>query len=269
LFFGEFSCCGLPTARCNKINGLPTNTNRSTQHGRNTADRDLFAKRGACKMASASSDYLPRGTVFALEQCGLLLRDARILCDAGSYASAVVLAAFAREELGRYRILRGLWQRTVAGESFSVKQIRKRCDDHVEKQREGMFSVVQRTDNTTVLGQLLQARSRAAPGSPEWKKADKELEKITQSQIKRTPEDRHKSRMKALYVEPVESGWNRPAETSEAAARDFLTDAINEYAIQQQAYVDPDLGDPVFHAALGQWHDRPELTPATLLHKFI
>ncbi len=38
----------------------------------------------------------------------------------------------------------------MAGESFSVKQIRKRCDDHVEKQREGMFSVVQRTNTNTV-----------------------------------------------------------------------------------------------------------------------
>jgi AbiV family abortive infection protein len=75
------------------------------------------------KPEAASSDYLLRGTVFALEQCGLLLRDARILCEAGSYASAVVLTAFAREELGRYKILRGLWRRTMAGESFSVKQI--------------------------------------------------------------------------------------------------------------------------------------------------
>src|SRR2546426_1074425 len=112
--------------------------------------------RGKGATTSVSSDYLLRGAVFALEQCGLLLSDARVLCEHGSYASAVVLAAFTREELGRYRILRGLWRRTMAGESFSVKQIRKRCDDHVEKQREGMFSVVQRTNTNTVLGQLLQ-----------------------------------------------------------------------------------------------------------------
>jgi AbiV family abortive infection protein len=123
--------------------------------------------KGAGKMASASSDYLLRGAVFALEQCGLLLRDSHILYSNRSYASAVALAAFAREELGRYRILRELWKRTVAGEGFTVKQIRDLCDDHVEKQREGMLSTVQRTDNDTELGRLLQARSRAAPGSPE------------------------------------------------------------------------------------------------------
>ncbi len=103
--------------------------------------------KGAGKMASASSDYLLRGAVFALEQCGLLLRDSHILYSNRSYASAVALAAFAREELGRYRILRELWKRTVAGEGFTVKQIRDLCDDHVEKQREGMLSTVQRTDN--------------------------------------------------------------------------------------------------------------------------
>jgi AbiV family abortive infection protein len=231
--------------------------------------------KGATVETSVSSDYLLRGAALALEQCGLLLRDARILCEAGSYASSVVLTGFAREELGRYKILRGLWQRTVAGEGFSAKQIRKRCDQHVEKQKEGMFSVVQRADNSTELGKLLQARMRLAPGSAEWKKADEELEKITQSQIQRTPEARHKSRMKALYIEPLESGWNRPAETSEAAARDFLTDAINDYAGQQDRYVNPDiyvhpdLDYSDFYAALRQWQDRPELQSATSLHKFI
>ncbi len=221
-------------------------------------------------LKAATSDYLLRGTVFALEQCGLLLRDARKLCEAGSYASAVVLTAFAREELGRYKILRGLWKRTMAGETFSVKQINKRCEQHVQKQKEAMFSVVQRADNSTLLGQLLQTRMRAAPGSPERKKADEELEKITQSQIQRTPEARHKSRIKALYVEPLEAGWNRPAETSETAAREFLTDAINDYSGAQQRYAHPDVDDdPDFHAALGRWQDRPELLAATSLHKFV
>ena len=59
-------------------------------------------------MKSVNANYLLQGAVFTLEQCGLLLRDARILCEAGSYASAVVLAAFAREVLGRYSILRRL-----------------------------------------------------------------------------------------------------------------------------------------------------------------
>jgi hypothetical protein len=137
-----------------------------------------------------------------------------------------------------------------------------------------MFSVVQRTNTNTVLGQLLQDRSRAKPGSPEWQNLSEKTDKITELQKKRTPEDRHDQRMKALYVEPLESGWNRPTETSETAARDFLTAAINEYAIQREnGYInsdDPILKhlDPDFYAALEQWQDRPELIPATSLHRF-
>jgi len=199
----------------------------------------------------------------------LLLRDARFLCEAGSFASAVVLTAFAREELGRYKILRGLWKRVMAGETLTVEQIAKRCKQHDEKQREAMFIVVQRADSSTKVGQLIQARMEAVPGSPEWKKADEELDKISQLHSKRTPGARDKSRMRALYVEPLEDGWNRPSETSETAAREFLADAINDYSFAQRFYLHPDLYDDLdFHAALERWQDRPELLPATSLHKF-
>jgi AbiV family abortive infection protein len=52
-----------------------------------------------------SAGYLLHGAAYALEQCGLLLRDANILYRNGSYASVIVLAGFAREELGRFTTL--------------------------------------------------------------------------------------------------------------------------------------------------------------------
>jgi len=55
--------------------------------------------------ASVSPQYLLEGAAYALEQCGLLLRDANLLYRSGSYASAVALAAFAQEELGRWKML--------------------------------------------------------------------------------------------------------------------------------------------------------------------
>jgi AbiV family abortive infection protein len=59
--------------------------------------------------------YLLKGAVYALEQCGLLLRDANILFRGGSYANTVVLAAFAREELGRSNILFDLRKKALGG----------------------------------------------------------------------------------------------------------------------------------------------------------
>jgi len=43
--------------------------------------------------------------MYALEQCAILLHDAVILYNNKAYSNAIVLAAFAREELGRSRIL--------------------------------------------------------------------------------------------------------------------------------------------------------------------
>jgi AbiV family abortive infection protein len=50
---------------------------------------------------AVTAQFILEGSEYALEQCGLLLRDANVLYRNGSYASAVVLTAFAREELGR------------------------------------------------------------------------------------------------------------------------------------------------------------------------
>ena len=51
--------------------------------------------------------YLLKGAVYALEQCGLLLRDANTLYRSGSYSNAVVLAALAYEELGHWKYFLG------------------------------------------------------------------------------------------------------------------------------------------------------------------
>src|SRR5262249_43047922 len=47
-----------------------------------------------------SAAPLLEGAAYALEQCGLLLRDADPLYQSGSYASVIALAAFAQEEKG-------------------------------------------------------------------------------------------------------------------------------------------------------------------------
>jgi AbiV family abortive infection protein len=65
--------------------------------------------------ASVTPKYRLEGAVYALEQCGMLLRDANSLYRSASYATAVALAAFAREELGRWRILLDLHREVVGG----------------------------------------------------------------------------------------------------------------------------------------------------------
>ena len=48
------------------------------------------------KEMSLTPQYILQGFAYALEQCGLLLRDANLLYRNGAYANAFVLTAFAR-----------------------------------------------------------------------------------------------------------------------------------------------------------------------------
>jgi AbiV family abortive infection protein len=218
------------------------------------------------KIMSVSPEYLLKGAAYALEQCGLLLRDANILYRKCSYASTVVLTAFAQEEFGRSEILLDLRKRALAEEVFTIDQIKTACNDHVTKQRAGMASLTMRADKESGLGKILQA-SQNPPQSAEWQKADAALKQIDETKTKRTPSDRDNLRMAALYVEPVsESGWNRPANISALKAYESLVQATNDYSIRyQQRYPTPksmlkDL-DPELYGAFEQWPDRPELQP--------
>ena len=129
--------------------------------------------------ASVSPQYLLEGAAYALEQCGLLLRDANLLYRSGSYASAVALAAFAQEELGRWKMLLDLRRKVIDGDSVTIKEIKTRCGDHVRKQEAGVMSTTMRADMDSGLGKLLQARANSKPGSKEWKQRMSKLRNST------------------------------------------------------------------------------------------
>ena len=86
-------------------------------------------------MKGVTAQFLLEGSFYALEQCGLLLRSASILFDEKQLSPSIVLTAFAREELGRSRILFDALVRVeIKNETVSDFQIETLCDDHVRKQ---------------------------------------------------------------------------------------------------------------------------------------
>jgi AbiV family abortive infection protein len=213
---------------------------------------------------SVTPQFLLHGFAYALEQCGRLLSAANTLYKNGDYASAVALAAFAREEFGRANILLDLRKRVLAGEAITTDDIEKACNRHVIKQEAGMGGLTMRDSG---LPDLLRVRRENVPGSAEWQKADAELERIVEMETKRAASDRHDLRMTALYVGPIaEDRWNRPAEISASTAHNFLVEATDEYLKRyREGYItacamlrrlDPDL-----YSALDQWPDRPVLPP--------
>jgi AbiV family abortive infection protein len=213
---------------------------------------------------SVTAQSLLHGAAYSLEQCGQLLGDAKLLYENGSYATALAVGAFAREELGRWQMLLKLRKRVLAGESLTVEDVKTAYDDHVRKQEAGMLSLTTRADNASGVGKLLQTRMKAPLGSKERQEAEKQVGKIDQLKFKRTPNDRHRLRMKALYVDILsEEEWNRPAqEVSPTEAYEFLVDALNDYGLDRsQKYLELETlkaDDPELHDALVQWSDRPQ-----------
>jgi AbiV family abortive infection protein len=215
--------------------------------------------------ASVTAEYLLEGATYALEQCGLLLRDANLLYRNRSYASAVAVVLFAREELGRYRILLDLRKQVLSGHPITIKEIQDRCWGHVTKQEAGMMSFVMRLVTDSALAELLDTYLSGKPGSKEWKTA-RELLKLDQMRTKRIPVERHEQRMSALYVDAVTlDRWNRPTrEISPTLALLYLQDARNDYSVQYNHYTNLELAklaDPELYTALEEWIGRPVLPP--------
>jgi AbiV family abortive infection protein len=209
--------------------------------------------------ASVSPRYLLEGAAYALEQCGLLLRDANLLYRSSSYANAVAVGLFAREELGRYQILLELRKKVLNGDHLTIEEIQDRCRSHLRKQEAGMLSFVMRVTDTP-LGGILGTYLSVKQGSEEWKTAREQLEQARQT----VPVERHNQRMSALYVDAVAPDrWRRPTrEISQITAHVYLQDAANDYSGQWDRYTNPwiyKLDDPELYTALENWPGRPTL----------
>lgn len=210
--------------------------------------------------------YLLEGALYALEQCGILLHDAVTLYRDGAYPSAIVLAVFAREELGRFRILLGLRKDVISGQrKLTTKDIQKECEDHVRKQEWGQLSTTIFSLNDSVQGRLILETRLNPPSSSKWKEATRQLDRAMKAVRKRTPSHRHDMRMKALYVEPADAGngWNRPSQEyrDQAVVLRFINEAVGDYTGQHSRYAQgyvPEEEDELFRI-IQEWDHRPEL----------
>jgi AbiV family abortive infection protein len=191
----------------------------------------------------------------------LLLRDAVCLYRAGSYASATVLAAFAREELGKSILLRKLRDDVLTDETIAVDDIAKKMKDHIEKQGLSALHVMLRYDNKSDFGKLTEIMKTHAPGSTEYRAAELKFRKLTVERAKAAPRERHADRMDCLYVDQRGDGkgWKRPADQSKQDANDFLCEAANDYSSEYQSmqteFRPYEMAE--FVQALNAWADRP------------
>jgi AbiV family abortive infection protein len=188
-----------------------------------------------------SETVLLEGSWYALEQAGRLIHAAVGVYDRGDPGTALALAMFGREEVGRSRILRTLADEVAAGASFNAADVTKRCEDHVRKQREGASGTTLRVvPPPSQLSKAAQARFTSAPGSPESKAARDVISAAVTSKAKRDPHDRHDMREKALYVDldTDSKNWSRPCAIDATVAREHIQDAVGDYAFERDALRD-------------------------------
>ncbi len=138
------------------------------------------------------------------------------------------------------------------------------CRDHVDRQKAATMSISYRGDSSGVT-KLMRAMGKANPGGDEWKIAQQEVSKVLTKRRKRTPHDRHKQRLSALYVDPLgaTADWNKPFESiTQVMAVDVLCDAVNDYAFERAGYYCREIvasRDAELAEALAKWPDRPTL----------
>ncbi|SRR6266852_6234338 len=212
-----------------------------------------------------SASILLKGSWYALEQCGILLRDASALYAAKAYPSAVALAMIGREELGKFRLLLEEFRTAEStGKLPTVEAIQAACAGHIEKQKRAVLGLTFTADGSSAFGDAIKAQIKYKPQEAEYQAAEKVIQTGLKAMAKRAPEARHSSRMRSLYVDLEDSGstWNRPSAVSQDECKKLLNDAANDYAGQRDR-MNPELlrgiGEPKLADALEGWRDRPEL----------
>jgi len=181
---------------------------------------------------SLRPEVLAEGALRALEQAFRLADDAFLLLEKERWPTAVVLALFAREELGRYALLAEVFRDARTGKAVSASDIAKRCEDHLEKMRRGFVTTTIRVPET-------EAASWEAffnnPGTPESKTFRERLDRMHHAKARRQHDDAHKMRLRALYIELSSSGtWVLPSDVSkedaEVEVRGAAADCANTVA---------------------------------------
>lgn len=231
-------------------------------HARLSVRAGRERKMNSGKVKTVPTDLLLRGALYALAECGRKLDTARLLIEHHRYPDAAALTLLGREELGRHKILLDLWRESARGTPVVHGAVVKACEDHVEKQRRAQLSLTYRAEPNSQLAQLLDVRMKFTPASREWQDAEARLRALDDRKRKRQPEDRHKKRMNALYVDLVGSAWSRPVDLDPVDCVNEVADTLNDYAGARERVENPAIyEDESLAQGLDDLTDRPDLLP--------
>ena len=175
---------------------------------------------------------LLEGSWWALEQAGRLLRSATVLFKSGDCSTALAVAMFGREELGRSRLLRDCAREVREGNLLQPHKITERCKDHVRKQKASAFHITLSPQSDSQLGKALRSLNEYEPSSEQWHNAESDINSAVKAKLKRQPDERHQARCSALYVDlnGLGTDWLRPSvKIAKDETRKAINNAISDY----------------------------------------
>jgi AbiV family abortive infection protein len=178
-----------------------------------------------------TSEYVLEGACLALEHASVLLNDAVILYEHGSFSSSLALAAHASEELGKSRIYRDLEREIASGKMITLKDLKDCSEGHVAKHKAAITGIAYGGDVSTGLGAAILGMTQCDPNSETFKQAKAIADTAGKAIFKRFPDERHRQRNQALYVDPVDvTKWQSPRNITKEDARMYITHIRNDYA---------------------------------------
>jgi len=192
--------------------------------------------RPADRTTPVTEQFLLEGAWHALDQAGRLLCSASILFDGGDSSTALAIAMFGREELGRSKLLRDCAREVRGGSDISAQEVTRCTDDHVKKQAAASLSVVMRMRPGSAAWTAATDGSRTDIPDEERSAAHETVRRAFEAKAKKQPHARHEDRCSALYVDLNALGtkWRRPSAIGREDARNSIVDAVNDYALERE-----------------------------------
>lgn len=175
------------------------------------------------------------GAVHAICNARQRLLDACCLLESGRRSGTFVMAAFAREELGRHKRLVDKALGMGETDSVSATDIRNMCKDHVDKLRHGQTKV-----SAQLPGDLWERWVKAVhdPQTPESRAVFTKADDILRRKALRDPSDIHSKRKLAQYVDALDDdSWSRPDNVEHSEVVALIRSVSVDYANHIYRYV--------------------------------
>jgi AbiV family abortive infection protein len=212
-------------------------------------------------MATLTQENLLHGAFYALEQAGRLVNDAVALFEQQRYPSSVVLAVFAREEVGRYRMLLEARDETIDLDvRLTPKELRDKFKCHEEKIKNGIsgtfYEYFEDQDP-----ELTKLKAELDPATYQ-RRHERIISKRMERKAKTAHKDTQAFRERALYVDLIgdTTNWSRPASVTAKEAFGLLQEVTNDYLRAFATIRDRLPGrDAELGKAFDAWPDHPSL----------